>query len=305
MTIWLESAFGTAAIDPERGCDVLHFGRTARAEDNVLAAYDWLAPVPARAGTGYGNSTLDWLSEYRGGWQLLTPNAGAASTVRGMEHPFHGEVSRARWHVDRTSAESLSATTATHGPLSVRRTIALDDEQARITATTTLSNDTPVTGYAVLVEHIAFRGSDDSRLRAPAGSLWRHDPASPEVVRAMETMTWRHAALAEPRSRGGCRLASLVAGSEGWMELGGGHDGTVGIRVEWDPVRMPFAWHWQERGSEGFPWFGRADITAIEPASASFSDGLAAAIERGEAWAVAPGQTIETAVSIMIEGEDG
>jgi hypothetical protein len=44
----------------------------------LLACYDWAAPVPVSRSVTYGDPKLDWLSEYRGGWQLLIPNAGAA-----------------------------------------------------------------------------------------------------------------------------------------------------------------------------------------------------------------------------------
>ena len=40
-------------------------------------------------------ATLDWLSHYRGGWQVMFPNAGAECTVDGLPHPVHGEVSSA------------------------------------------------------------------------------------------------------------------------------------------------------------------------------------------------------------------
>lgn len=299
MTIWLESPYAAAAVVPDRGLDIVHFGRTRRPVDNVLAALDWDTPLPASHGVGYGDRTQDWLSEYRGGWQLLAPSAGAPSVVDGVDHPFHGEVSRARWTVEASTPESVTARVATHGPISVRRTIALDLKQARITATTVLSNHTLVAGHAILVEHIAFQGSEESRVTAPVRSIWQHDPNSPESASAPDPISWGDSELARPRPLGGHRLVSLTGNSEGWMSLQ--HSPGQIVRVEWDPEQLPHVWHWQERGSSGFPWYGRADISAIEPASASFSDGLASAIERGEAWEVAPGQAIHTSVVVRIE----
>ena len=55
------------------------------------------SPLPASASRSYGNAILDWLSEYRGGWQELWPNAGGACAVLGVPLPFHGKASRARW----------------------------------------------------------------------------------------------------------------------------------------------------------------------------------------------------------------
>ena len=53
----------------------------------LLAVYDWKSPVRVSSSSGYGDPKLDWLSEYRGGWQLLVPNAGAACVVDGVPLP--------------------------------------------------------------------------------------------------------------------------------------------------------------------------------------------------------------------------
>ena len=40
------------------------------------------------------------------------------------------------------------------------------------------------------------------------------------------------------------------------------------VELEWDAALLPFAGIWQELSTaEGFPWFGRARVMAIEPAS--------------------------------------
>ena len=48
-------------------------------------------------------------------------------------------------------------------------------------------------------------------------------------------------------------------------------------------------------------WYGRADITALEPSSVPFSDGLLAAIDRGDAWIIGPGEerSVEVSVSLI------
>ena len=48
------------------------------------------APLPSASGEA---SQTAWLDHYGGGWQELFPNAGAACTVDGRPHPFHGEAS--------------------------------------------------------------------------------------------------------------------------------------------------------------------------------------------------------------------
>ena len=62
------------------------------------------------------------------------------------------------------------------------------------------------------------------------------------------------------------------------------------IGISWDLEAFPHLWFWQEIGGKGFPWFGRAQITAIEPASTWPSFGLEAAIKSGQAFYLKPGE---------------
>ena len=76
--------------------------------DPLLAFFDWETPVACSRSRSYGDARLDWLSEYRGGWQLLVPNAGAGCVVDGIPLPFHGEWSRTT--VDIVDASSTEVT---------------------------------------------------------------------------------------------------------------------------------------------------------------------------------------------------
>jgi hypothetical protein len=44
------------------------------------------------------------------------------------------------------------------------------------------------------------------------------------------------------------------------------------VRLDWDGTLLPHAWFWQElNGMEGWPWFRRARVMAIEPSSTQTS----------------------------------
>lgn len=290
----------TVMIDPERGASIDHIGASKSHEDNVLARYDWRSPNSVRTGPGYGNTAMDWLADFRGGWQVLTPSAGAESTVGGVLHPFHGDVSRANWNIVASNHESATLNTGTHGPLEVSRTVRIDSRLPKVFVSTTIRNDTPVAAPAIFVEHIAFVGHDEATIEAPAESRWVHDPNSPEAEAGSNPVTWAQSGLQQPISRGNYRLVSLHAGSEGWAELRTTETLGKSVRVEWDPKVLPHMWHWQERGTPSFPWYSRADITAIEPSSVLFSDGLEAAIDRGDAWMIQPGEQKTVDVSIEL-----
>ena len=95
--IELQTAHLLVRVDEGRGAEITHVGRDA--DHNALFHDDWGAPLRASRSVTWGEPTLDWLSEYRGAWQELFPNAGDACEVMGTPLPFHGEVSAARWEV--------------------------------------------------------------------------------------------------------------------------------------------------------------------------------------------------------------
>jgi hypothetical protein len=79
----------------------------------------------------------------------------------------------------------------------------------------------------------------------------------------------------------------------------------LGVALAWDVKDFPYAWLWQEIGSRAFPFFGRASILAIEPAASWPGAGLAAAIDRGQALVLEPGQRRSTTVALIPFEPDG
>lgn len=293
----------TVVIEPENGASIRHVGRGSSPQQNVLADYDWTSPLPAGQGLTYGDSRLDWLSGYRGGWQLLTPNAGAECEYLGVRYPFHGEVSTAAWSVDRVTPTTAVLSTGTRGPIRVERHISLDASASAVEVETLLVNESPVDAHAIMVEHIAFRSGSHTMVEAPSDSEWRHDPASREDSGRLER--WSDD-LRRPVPQGEFRLAYLEKGSQGWAHIVQPELQSV-CRVLWDPSMLPSLWYWQERGTEGFPWYGRAEITALEPASTSPSDGLAAAIREERAMRIPPRESLRVKLRMEIDelGQSG
>ena len=74
----LSNGLINVSVNPDRGADISRLGGPDRA--NLLASYDWETQLRASESCSYGDPALDWLSDYRGGWQELFPNTGAAST---------------------------------------------------------------------------------------------------------------------------------------------------------------------------------------------------------------------------------
>ena len=67
------------------------------------------------------------------------------------------------------------------------------------------------------------------------------------------------------------------------------------LDLRFDHAAFPHLWLWEERfGATVEPWNGRDECLAVEPSSVPSTDGLAGAIERGEATELAPGAVFES-----------
>ncbi len=61
-----------------------------------------------------------------------------------------------------------------------------------------------------------------------------------------------------------------------------------GVGLAWDLEAFPHLWLWQQLNGQRFPFHGRARLVGIEPVSCWPGDGLARAIEQGQARTIAP-----------------
>jgi len=263
----------------------------------LLAAYDWQAPVPVARSRSYGDSQLDWLSEYRGGWQLLVPNAGAACVVDGVPLPFHGEWSRTRVDVQVLEPHRVQFQSGVRLPLVVERVVEVHQDPRRISLTTAITNVADVRHAFVWGEHPAFASGHGDRIDLPAGpianlvdpldgptTMWPTAPSSGDDLSIVP---------------GGTPLEDvhfLPDRPSGWCALRRPH---VGVAMSWDIRDFPHLWIWREFASPGFPFYGRAAILALEPASSWPGAGLESAISHGQAHWLEPGATRTTTVTVI------
>jgi hypothetical protein len=263
----------------------------------LLAAYDWETPVPASRSRSYGDDRLDWLSEYRGRWQLLVPNAGAACVVNGAPLPFHGEWSRT--HVDLVAQQSdrVVVRGALRPPLVVERAVEVLAAPRRVAVTTTVTNVGTAAQAFVWGEHPAFAAAPGDRIDLPPGPVvgsalplaamgttWPEDPVTGDDLSVV------------PSQRPFESVHYLPDRSAGWCAL---RRTDIGVALCWDVADFPHLWIWREFGSPGFPFYGRAGILALEPASSWPGTGLADAIACGQAHWIEPGASRSTTVTVV------
>ncbi len=303
-------------IDPQHGAELVRLENAAGI--NMLFAAAWKSPLPANVSRSYGDSVLDWHSEYRGGWQELFPNAGDACVVMGTPLPFHGELSRANWEwswLEQDTAVVLRC--AARLPLVLERTMRVHAERAVLVIDERIVNESPLTVPYIWGHHPAFgpplaeagaridlpatnlivdAGMDGAAVDLQPGSVhtWpltrdRHDrPIDLSVIPAAPIQ----------------RFGFLTDVAEGWYAVRNPAR-RLGVGLAWDRTIFPHLWFWQEiGGGEELPWYGRAAITALEPMTQWPAHGLAAAVAAGQARLLTPGQEVATSLTCVLFDAD-
>lgn len=275
-------------LDERRGAEITQI---AVGSVELLAYYDWDSPVAASRSTSYGKHRHDWLSEYRGGWQFLVPNAGPECEVDGVNLPFHGEWSRTSVDVIARSESMVRVRAGTRLPITVTREISLQRNPDRVEISTQVHNSSNEATSYIWGEHPAFRTLAGDSIDLPTANVadgsgaslgnWPHDGSSRlDVVDDTAPQETVH---------------FITDLEHGWAAL---RRRDIGVAMAWDARDFPHIWLWHEHGSRGFPFYGRASLVAIEPACSWPGLGLAEARLRGQAIELAPGATRSTRMSL-------
>jgi hypothetical protein len=290
----------TVRVDLDQGAEITHL--VPAGGENLLFLGDWRSPLPAPVSQSYGSQSLDWLSSYRGGWQELFPNAGGAGTVLGTPLPFHGEVSRAAWSAEwHESGRDVTLSSGTRLPLVIHRRMRLNPIRPVLTIEETIENESALAVPYIWGHHPAFGpplAATGARIDLPAGKLVADSGMEGEAVdlaagsqHRWGAVTNRHGQAVDLSTIPAApiqRLCYIEELAEGWAAIRNPANG-LGAGLSWDLADFPKLWLWQEIGGGlGLPWYGRANITAIEPQSQTPAHGLEAAIAAGSARSLPP-----------------
>lgn len=305
--IVLESRSLKVIVDESRGGEIVFLGPPDG--PNALFHDSWPTPLPAERSTTYGSDTLDWLSSYRGGWQVMFPSAGSASTVEGVPHPLHGDVSRSTLEVLEARPRTATLRASTRLPVQLVRRFTLDDERPVLRVEETARNTADRPLAHAWGHHPAFAASPRMVIDLPPGTVHVDvGLAEPEADLAPGTSgLWSEIRDA---AGGAVDLSRVPAGPvervcylpdrpAGWGALRDLETGR-GVAVAWDVVAFPHLWLWEQIGGWRFPFFGRARIVALEPVSCWPGDGLAAAVERGQASLLQPFATASAWITVAL-----
>jgi hypothetical protein len=288
----LESDDLRLIVDPGRGAEIRSLVAKRMGGAELLFQTPW---EPAQLPDGPLDEDA-WAASWRGGWQVLFPNAGMACEVGGRRHGFHGAASVAAWELARYGESTVACEWRDPCGLAVEREVRLAGP--RVEVQTAVSSQAPEPQPFVLVEHLLLGGplaGEDTLLRLPGGRItpqtWDGKPVAgaagewPFAGTIGDLEDWSRLAPA-PLSRFGV-VTELPAGQAEIASRAGG----VGVTLSWALDALPCLWLWHERlGSVAPPWNGRTECLAVEPASTSAADGLAGALDRGEARLLGAGE---------------
>lgn len=276
-SLWLHNDQLSVEVRPDKGADITSITDRATGID-VLCRFPW--GRRDLAGTSpTGDSQVDWLARYGGGWQQLVPNAGAPRVVDGVQRGYHGEAAVVAWSLEAADDTQASmAVDLVTAPLQLTRSVHVEGAALRVSDTIYNNSDEPIA--VMWVQHPGFGApfiDEHCTLTAGAlsvitdadtpGNLLPADVRAPfPVVRTASGGAVDLRNVPGPAS-GRAVFACLTDFEAGWFAIDSPTAG-FGIRLDWDASVLPHAWLWQEcHASSGFPWYRRAYVVAVEPAN--------------------------------------
>lgn len=272
---------------------------------NVLFESGWSTGRQLAPAGSHG----DWVETWPGGWHVLFPNAGEACTAAGQWHPFHGAASTDEWRLARRVTDEVVGLAWDDGRgLAIKRTIRLRGPRVRVG--TEVRNTAGSEQPFVLVEHIVFSSGalgHRAGLTLPAGRLIALADDGAPLAGSPSPPRWPIASVgAEPRDWsdrprfGTSRFGALYDLPYRRATI----DATavpLSIHLTWSRS-FPNLWYWDEHGgSADPPWNGITSCVGIEPAGCRTSEGLAKALERGDAVTLPPGAAAFFSVEVFVE----
>jgi hypothetical protein len=297
--ISLQSESVAVRIDPHHGGEVLDL-IDLRSGRQLLGRPPFASDEPR---SGELDETT-WTRSYRGGWQLLVPNAGNPCVVDGVTHGFHGRASTDAWEVLEQATDAATIAWSGHG-LRLQRAFELRGHRVTVRSTVTAER----TLSFVWVEHVALGIEllDPAvDIELPGGLAYEIDEVSGPPDPPQNAAQWPEVRLldgtreradrAELRTRRS-RLLIVAHLPEGRLRVHN-RDRGQGLELSWDPAWLPHMWMWHEVRTTGGPWRELAETLVVEPASVPHSLGLETARRHGQTHLLEAGQRRSTEFSL-------
>jgi hypothetical protein len=301
-------------ILPDKGADIHSIVHRASGVD-VLFKSPWgmRAPGPWLRAT---TSMERWVEAYAGGWQLLLPNGGDECTERGATWGYHGEAALVPWTLlDHDATSATLETRLFSVPLRVERHFSLEGPVMRLREVVTNESNEElevmwghhpafgapfIEGGCILSAGCRTVVADDREPGTLMGPGTRHQWPIVTTGAGEQVDLRRVPGPDEPRAV----LAYLTDFDSGYFAITNPRLG-LGVGLRWPVEVFDKAWLWQEvHSGSGWPWFKRAYVVAVEPASTIPGQGMANARAKGSTGARLAGLASREVVieAVLFEG---
>lgn len=301
----LSSANMSIVINLDKGCEIVAITHK-QSQTQILFHSPW-GYHPTSLMPSFGDSNLDWIYRYGGGWQVLLPHLSGNKSKDNQVQLF-AESAMLPWQLQESSEFELTATiNLISSPLTILRTIRIDGNSLLIDET--ITNTSSISQNIRWLHHPAFGEpfiepgvriiSDARKLILEAD---REPYSSSSEIKDLLAMTSKEVSLdlsiipASPRDI----FATLADFVRGYVAIMNDRL-DLGLVLEWDKQVFPYAWFWQDlRMNKNFPWFGRAYVTAIEPSSTIPGVGEVGEYARNTPTVVGGNCSISTELSLTL-----
>lgn len=292
--IVLQDADLIVRVDPRHGGEIIDFVDLSTGRQLLgRPPFGSTEPVP-------GDLDPDtWSASYRGGWQLVTPNAGMPCEVGDEWHGFHGQASADSWSMLERSFDRAALAWEGHG-VWIGRKLRLRDGALHVETTFTAREQrVPL----VAVEHVAL-GLElidpEVRIELPGGLAFELSETEGPVTTPADATRWPEVRLLDG-SVERADLWRLDAERSRYYVVVDLPEGSVVVRnvarrqsieLTWRTDFLRHLWVWHEVRTYPGQWCGKTEMLVVEPASVPHGNGLAAAIENDQATWLDPGETL-------------
>jgi hypothetical protein len=225
---------------------------------------------------------------YPGGWNTIFPNGGGPVVEHRVRWGMHGEVHYTPFDYELSDPETVTMRAVlVRSPFEVVKRVSVDGDA--VTITETMTNQGGEVIEAMWSHHPAFgaplldgsarittgarrfltdegRGNASSDLESGGQGAW---PLVPGRGGSAVDVS-----VVPPHGTGINRMGYLTDFEGAWAAI---TNPSLGVTAElrWDASVFPHAWYWLEANAgTGFPWYQRAYVLAIEPASSFPGHGI-------------------------------
>lgn len=314
-TLVLENELLRVTVLLDRGSDIVEFRYKPLDLDLLHFGQQGLRNPMQEIPSAYTDSP--YLDFFNGGWNEILPNGGSPVIYKGAALGQHGEISLLPWRCslledtpDRVAARLWVRALRT--PFLLEKTLSMEAGKAALFIDERLTNEGGESMPLMWGHHIAFGRpflEEGAVIDTPARRFIVHPPMDGYEPRRFQPDTedvWPHARAVDGTTGDASvvppygedqtqEMGYITDFEEGWYAITNSAR-QVGFGIHFDPALFRYVWYWQQLGdgAEGYPWWGRTHVAALEPWTSFPTDGLLDAIGNGTALTLTPGQVIET-----------